>query len=87
VILDGTFWGSVGGRLAASGTGAAPDGVVLAIKVPDVDGEYARLRREGIAIESPPADRPQMGLRNLMLRDPDGNAVELYSDLRRPPPA
>jgi predicted enzyme related to lactoylglutathione lyase len=83
VVLDGAFWSSMGGLGSATSSAGARPGVVLAIKVPDVDAEHERLRRDGIAFASPPADRPQMGLRNLQLVDPDGNVVELYSDLRR----
>jgi catechol 2,3-dioxygenase-like lactoylglutathione lyase family enzyme len=86
VVLDGRFWGAVGGPSLDATSTAPRDGVVLAIKVPVVDQEYDRLVRSGLSIHSSPTDRPQMGLRNLILRDPDGNIVELYSDLARPTP-
>ena len=57
---------------------------MLAIKVPAIDVEHERLVRAGQPIQSAPTDRPQMGLRNMILHDPDGNIVELYSDLVRP---
>jgi len=84
VVLDGRFWTSVGGRQPDTRGPTARDGVVLAIRVLDVDAEHDRLVREGVPVASPPVDRPQMGLRNLLLLDPDGNVVEFYSDL--PPP-
>jgi predicted enzyme related to lactoylglutathione lyase len=86
VVLDTPLWVSVEGHAPAPVPGTAPNGVVFAFKVADLDAEYARWCREGIAVGSPPTDRPQMGFRNLLLRDPDGDPVELFSDLRRPPP-
>ncbi|MCI4361540.1 MAG: VOC family protein [Thermoplasmata archaeon] len=83
VLLDGAFWASVGGPSPPPASAEPRTGVVLAIKVPDVDAEHERLQREGVSLMSPPTDRPPMGLRNLLLLDPDGNVVELYSDLRR----
>jgi len=84
VVLDATFWSSVGGNALPPTSTSPRAGFVLAIKVPDVDGEAERLTREGFPMLSPPVDRPPMGLRNLQLLDPDGNVVELYSDLKRP---
>ena len=84
VLLDGAFWNSVGGHALSGGSDAARTGVVLAIKVPDVDAAHARLVLDRVPLLAPPVDRPQMGLRNLQLLDPDGNLVELYSDLARP---
>jgi predicted enzyme related to lactoylglutathione lyase len=84
VLLDYAFWKSVGGGgIPTSGTWKR-EGVVLAIQVEDVDSEYRRLRATGVAISSPPTDRPMMGLRNLQVFDPDGNLVELTAPIRKP---
>jgi lactoylglutathione lyase len=82
VLLDQSFWATVGGPPIAEAS-APGNALVLAIKVVDLEEAVVRLHRHEIAIESPPADRPQMGLRNLLVRDPDGNLVEIYADLKQ----
>lgn len=81
VLLDHAFWKTVGGNAAPSARAWKREGVVLAIKVDDVDATYRRFRARGVAIAAPPADRPMMGLRNFQCYDPDGNLVELTSPL------
>ena len=87
VILEGRFWASTG----APGIPPAPepcDTVVLAIRVGDVDADHRRLAAAGVAFVQPPSDRPMMGLRNALLRDPDGRLVELTTRLApKPRPA
>jgi predicted enzyme related to lactoylglutathione lyase len=86
VLLDHAFWKTVGGLGGPSPRVWKREGVVLAIKVGNVDEEYRRLKAKGVAIASPPSDRPMMGLRNVQVYDPDGNLVELTSPLPRNPP-
>ena len=83
VLLDYAFWKTVGGIGGPSPRAWKREGVVLAIKVPDADREYQRIKSKGVAIAAAPADRPMMGLRNFQVYDPDGNVVELTSPLRR----
>jgi lactoylglutathione lyase len=83
VLLDHGFWSSMGGRAFPTVSGGTREGVVLAIQVEDVDEEHRRILAGGSAIETPPTDRPTMGLRNFQLRDPDGNLVEVTAPLRR----
>lgn len=54
----------------------------LAFKVPvaDVDRCADELVAKGVAIVSPPTDRP-FGHRTLFFRDPDGNLLEIYAEL------
>lgn len=87
-ILDGRFWSRVHGNDMEVLPGmAVPPSTVLAIQVADVDTLFERLMVQQVRFLSPPTDRPQMGLRNAFLRDPDGRTVELTTDLRpRPPP-
>lgn len=81
VLLDHGFWKTVGGMAGPTPRSWKREGVVLAVKVDDVDAEFRRLKARGVSIASPPADRPMMGLRNIQVYDPDGNIVELTSDL------
>jgi lactoylglutathione lyase len=83
VLLDHAFWTTVGGHGAPSPATGKREGVVLAIKVDDIDRVFGELRAKGIPVDSSPVDRPMMGLRNCQLYDPDGNLVELYSDLKK----
>jgi catechol 2,3-dioxygenase-like lactoylglutathione lyase family enzyme len=87
VLLDHAFWKSVGGLGGPTPRAWKREGVVLAVQVEDADVEYHRIKAQGVAIASPPSDRPMMGLRNFQVYDPDGNVVELTSDLKRPPKA
>ncbi|MEW9921453.1 VOC family protein [Marimonas sp. MJW-29] len=62
-----------------------PDGTAalqLAFRVPvaAVDACAAELVERGIAIVSPPTDRP-FGHRTLFFRDPDGNLLEIYAEI------
>ncbi|MCI4350737.1 MAG: VOC family protein [Thermoplasmata archaeon] len=84
VVLDAKFWRAVTSLPAAArGTGGR-GGIVLAIKVRSVDESYRRLVEEGRSFLGPPTNRPQMGLRTVFLRDPDGNLIELSSGLSVP---
>lgn len=75
----------------AVGTGELPprapaqDAFALIIQVDDVDDEAERLRGDGIALVTEPADRPDWGLRTIHLRDPDGNLVELFCPPKEAP--
>ncbi len=54
----------------------------LAFKVspPEVDQCADELVRKGVALFSPPTDRP-FGHRTLFFRDPDGNLLEVYAEI------
>jgi HAD superfamily hydrolase (TIGR01509 family) len=71
-------------RGPAQGRGAAPGH--LALEVEDVDGEYARLAGLGLPEGAlrPPRDTGD-GYREMELRDPEGNVVELSARVRPPP--
>ncbi|MBN9086497.1 MAG: VOC family protein [Reyranella sp.] len=54
----------------------------LAFKVSptEVDDCAEELAKQGVAIVSPPTDRP-FGHRTLFFRDPDGNLLEIYAEI------
>ncbi len=58
-------------------------GVILALKVDDVDAEYERLLSEGVIMTREPTDNP-WGDRSCMCLDPAGLALYLYKPI---PPA
>lgn len=55
----------------------------LGFKVDDVDGAYAEIVRAGAEGVTPPTDRP-WGQRTAYVRDPDGNLIELVTQIERP---
>ncbi|MGC4935312.1 VOC family protein [Gordonia sp. DT30] len=62
-------------------TAAANRSVILDFLVDDVDTEYRRLTGVvGEFVNGEPTDMP-WGNRSLLLRDPDGNLVNLYTPL------
>jgi predicted enzyme related to lactoylglutathione lyase len=85
VLLDHAFWKTVGGAAGPTPRAWKREGVVLAVQSEDADREYQRIKAQGVAIASPPTDRPMMGLRNFQVYDPDGNIVEVTSPLKKAP--
>jgi len=73
---------------AAVGTAAKPaqaecqDRVTLIFHVDNVDEVYWRLKDKGVTFINPPMDRPDWGIRAAHFRDPDGNLLEIYTDLQ-----
>ena len=55
----------------------------LGFKVEDVDAAWNELTAAGVPGVTPPETRP-WGQRTAYVRDPDGNLVELATQLRRP---
>jgi catechol 2,3-dioxygenase-like lactoylglutathione lyase family enzyme len=51
------------------------DGLLLVMVVDDVDGEYARIRREGVAVTTPIETEP-WGERFFQVTDPNGVVVQ-----------
>ncbi|MCI4340272.1 MAG: VOC family protein [Thermoplasmata archaeon] len=56
----------------------------LILRTTDVDRTYADLVRRGVPFLQPPTDRTDWHLRAAHLADPDGNIIELYSELEDP---
>lgn len=68
-------------RPAAPGTASTEGGFQhLAFHTDDVDGVAATLEAAGVPFVQPPRDAPG-GVRLAFVRDPDGNQVELVSNL------
>lgn len=63
----------------------ANQSAMLEFQVPEVDQEYARLKRSNLAIDwvMPPTTFP-WGNRSIYFRDPEGNMVNLYSVVKSP---
>jgi predicted enzyme related to lactoylglutathione lyase len=61
-----------------AGAPGADTGTILDFKVADVDREAARLAAAGIAFVQQPTTMP-WGNRSLLLRDPDGRLVNLFT--------
>lgn len=60
--------------------GSAAVQLAFCVPVPSVDACAAELTQMGIAILSPPTDR-DFGHRTLFFRDPDGNLIEIYTEI------
>lgn len=69
------------------GTGGLPlnppgqDRSMLIVQVDDVDAEIERIRGLGVQIAGSPTTFSDWGYRGAYLRDPDGNLIELSSEL------
>lgn len=61
----------------------AQDKVALIFQVDDVNIETDRIQVCGIQLVAGPKDFPGWGIRSAYLSDPDGNLLELYTDLAR----
>ena len=58
-----------------------PKGVVLTLVSPDVDGWFARLESQGVALEGSPERSEQFNVYCFFARDPNGYLVEFQSFL------
>ncbi len=59
------------------------DGLLVVFVVDDVDGEYARLQREGVAITTPIETEP-WGERYFQVTDPNGVTIQLVQWVTTP---
>ncbi|MCF8070288.1 MAG: VOC family protein [Desulfobacterales bacterium] len=57
------------------------DGVVLILRVENVDDVYEKLKNKGINFVTPPEDHKAWHCKMAHFRDPDGNLIELNGDL------
>jgi uncharacterized glyoxalase superfamily protein PhnB len=65
---------------AGAATAAANRSAIIEFQVDDVDAVHRRLGDADCAM--PPADMP-WGNRSMLLRDPDGNVVNIFARPRR----
>jgi catechol 2,3-dioxygenase-like lactoylglutathione lyase family enzyme len=63
--------------------GSAALQLAFRVGLEQVDQCAEELRQAGVALLSPPTDQP-FGHRTLFFRDPDGNVLEMFADLRSP---
>jgi catechol 2,3-dioxygenase-like lactoylglutathione lyase family enzyme len=57
------------------------DKIALIFAVDNVDEVYDHLKDQNAVIVAPPQDRADWGLRTAHFRDPDGNLIEIYTNL------
>jgi len=67
------------GQLPARGP--AQDGFMLIFEVPSVDQAYKDISAKGVKFLTPPTNHKEWGIRTAYLRDPEGNLIELMSEL------
>ena len=78
-IADAKWWSQVSGSEAPLYGEVGLSNVVVVIQVGDVESDFERLAGREIRFLSPPTFRPKMGLKNVILRDPDGRSVMMTS--------
>jgi predicted enzyme related to lactoylglutathione lyase len=59
------------------------DRVAFIFGVRNLDIEVKRLEHLGVELVAQPAEYPDYGIRSAHLRDPDGNLIEIYSQLTK----
>ncbi|QLE47452.1 VOC family protein [Nostoc sp. C057] len=57
------------------------DKIVLVFAVDNVDEVYEQVKNQNSIVVTEPQDRPDWGIRTAHFRDPDGNLIEIYSNL------
>ena len=78
-IVDGRWWADVNGsENPFQGESSVANGVVV-IEVANVAEFSERLMAAGVKFQSVPTYRPQLGIKNVFLRDPDGRCVMINS--------
>jgi lactoylglutathione lyase len=71
--------------LGTSGKAIRPDGqdsVCLVFGVENVNTACQRLEQLGVRLLVGPTDHPEWGIRTANFRDPDGNLIEIYTNLQ-----
>jgi lactoylglutathione lyase len=57
------------------------DKIVLIFAVDNVDEVYEQVKDQNAIVVTEPQDRSDWGIRTAHFRDPDGNLIEIYSNL------
>jgi hypothetical protein len=81
-IADGKWWAEVNGSENPFQGESSVSDYVLMVNVEDTEELFEKLAATKVGMLSPPVERPQLGIKNLFLRDPDGRTVVLSSPLR-----
>jgi predicted enzyme related to lactoylglutathione lyase len=71
-VAPGGFLGFCAGEVESP-----PEGVILTLVTPDVDGLFRRLQERGVEFEQPPVHNPRYGIYHCFLRDPVGHRLEI----------
>ena len=61
----------------------AQDTFALIIRVENVDQTYRKLKAAGISFVNEPSDKTDWGIRVAHLRDPDGDLLEIFSEIKK----
>jgi lactoylglutathione lyase len=69
------------GTLSLPAEAQVQDKVALVFSVDDVDSTTEQLRSRGAQIVVEPTGHPEWGIRTVHLRDPDGNLIEVNSQM------
>ncbi len=56
---------------------------VIAVEVDNVDRSFKELSRKGVTFVNEPRDMTGWGMRTVHLSDPEGNLIELWTELAR----
>jgi catechol 2,3-dioxygenase-like lactoylglutathione lyase family enzyme len=64
-------------------TAQSQDAVAFIFEVADVDVAFQQLSEMGARFVTEPLDHPDWGIRTAHLRDPDGNLIELFTEMPR----
>ena len=67
---------------AGAAVAAANRSAIIEFQVEDVDGVHSRLSGSSIDLVMAPTDMP-WGNRSMLLRDPDGNLVNVFAPIRK----
>ena len=57
------------------------DKVALIFQVKNLKTEAVKLKKHGVKLITEPTERPDYGINVMHLRDPDGNLIEIFSQM------
>ncbi len=80
-LFDRQTMASTIGTLSLPVSPKAQDSMALIFQVEDLDGTIEQLRERGADIVVEPANHPEWGIRTSYLRDPEGNLIEINSQI------
>jgi catechol 2,3-dioxygenase-like lactoylglutathione lyase family enzyme len=69
------------GENPKTSTKKTADRFAIIISVENIDNTYNTLKKRGVEFITEPKDMPDWGIRVAHFRDPEGNLIEVYTDL------